>query len=131
MLGANDAYEAFNQSTRAWARATGRNLLSAAPRDSGELAGSLKLKSFTNRTTLAIEAIRFTLARHGILLQMGVGRYRGIGTPAAAAAAQPWIENTLTPSVQALTTIIDKYYGDGTAKAITAGLPAGIDFKAK
>lgn len=130
MVGADDAYERFNKEAKAWARATTRSFRSSVPRGSGTLAGSVGAKTYASRESLAVEAMRFTFERHGIYIEHGVGKGRPVGSSQANAAKQEWLGPVLETRISQLEDLIDQHYGDDTAKAIAAGLPNGITFKA-
>lgn len=131
MAGTSDAYERFNREAKRWAQLTGAAMRRAAPSATGALRKSIKPRTFSNRSSLAIEAIRFSLVRHGIYVEQGVGKYRRTGTPAAEAAAQPFMAPVLAARVAELERVIAQYYGDDTAVAIARGLPTAIEFKTK
>lgn len=72
-----------------------------------------------------VDRINFRFARHGIFLEHGVGRYRGINS--ARRNPKPWLAPILDPAIEQLADIVADGYADVMADNIRFLIPGIID----
>jgi len=102
-------------------------LASFGLKEQSELVASLKGHVKTDKYEL--DRISFSLVRHGIFYEHGVGRGRPVGSDKARKNANPWINPVLEPGIQELADILANEYGDIVSGSLRFLVPGISDFK--
>jgi len=112
MVISSEDVEKFNSRIQQWGRGVLSELIAAAPRDTGELRKSIKLR-FKKDSGGIINVVIFPIARHGLILDIGkpFPKYKG------------WFSNILNAAAQDLAEILGEFAALSVAKQIR--FPAG------
>lgn len=78
-----------------------------------------------------INYVAFRFTRHGIFREIGVGRHRKKGSPAATKARRQWISSILPAAVEELADIIEQKYADIAEANLRFLIPGIIDITIK
>jgi len=81
------------------------------------------------RKNLEIEGIAFSMARHGIFFDRGVGRGRKVNSSSAEKHKSPWIAPILEPSIEDLANILAEEYADIISAELKITVPGIINTK--
>jgi hypothetical protein len=128
-----DRLEALLKEAIAWRKVTAKDLQFRVARLTlGERAMLEKsIKSSVKTRDVDIEKISFGFLRHGIFLEHGVGKGRGIGSAAARRYSKPWLKPVLDPALERLADILEKEYADVAAGEVKLLIPGVISTKIK
>lgn len=85
------------------------------------LARSLHVK--LKKKDMELDQIGVSFAQHGIFVERGVGKYRPIGSAAAARAADPWLSSVLDARLNILADLLSENYADIVAEEIKINIP--------
>lgn len=85
------------------------------------------LKSGIKKKYGEIESAWISFARHGIFLELGVGRNRPKGSSYANRAARPWMTHILEARFKLLEKLVEERYADIVALEIRLLIPGIID----
>ena len=132
-----DRLEQMDQEIKAWGKLTRKALLfrlnSLGLQDRVKLVGQLKLRkslrSKARKKNGEIERIAFSLAKHGIFLEHGVGKGRPVGSAKAQKFAKPWLKPVLDPAIENLANLLEQEFADIAADQIRLLIPGIIDVK--
>ena len=87
------------------------------------------ISGWVKRELGAPARVNFKFQRHGVFMEHGVGRGRGIGS--SGARPKPWLAPILDPAIQQLADIMASEYADITAGEIRFLIPGIIDRRIK
>lgn len=79
------------------------------------------LRSSLKRRGLVVESVGFQFARHGIFIEVGVGKNRRKGS--GKESPQEWIKPVLPPAIEELATILSNEYADIAAGELKIVIP--------
>jgi len=74
-----------------------------------------------------LDSIAFRFSRHGIFLELGVGKNRPKGSSSASATATPWLAPTLNAEIETLADILANNYADIAAGEVRILIPGIFD----
>lgn len=86
------------------------------------------LRAGLKRRAGQIDSLSIGFVRHGIFVERGAGQNRPAGSPAANAAAKPWLSYVLNPQhIGTLADIIAKHAADDLAYTLRIYVPGILD----
>ena len=93
------------------------------------LRESLKFSMRTSQGDLS--SVSFSYVIHGLYLEVGAGKNRPKGSPAAARAAKPWLAPVIPQAVDDLADILEQEFANLATEEIKINIPGVMSTKIK